>query len=581
MQIFAAASGQRLHLGKTVLVWFGARPPAPLPAHIAGVRVVLAGTALGFSFSDGGAEPARGWDGRLEGARTRAAAAGRLGLSAMGRGIATAAYATSTFLYHAEFVDMPDDVLRAAEGEAAASVLLGGVRQPSAAGGAPRGAGLRVADARVLIGSPSYGGWGLLPLWEHVTARRAAWAGRLPAAAAAGRAWAVLARDALGRFSGAAAGLQLLSAPARRLAAAVLELPSPSLPVPVGGAPSPAGARAAAGAPLLWLLGPAWDPSTLDGRALERAGVRTVGQLHRFLHAPPPLAVAFAPVMPVLRRAASALPPGWLEAAGVGMQQLVGCAPPRPDWVAAALVAARYPGGGRGRLLALELATVRQVTTALLGGTFAARDRRLEAFAGAAMEGAGAPPGGGPVPDAAAVRRIFRRVWGLPLDNRAKEIWWVLVYGAAASWVPCLCGAPRRGRSHFFWGCPIAQAVVAEVQRCLPPVAGFVSRVHMWLVAAPPGQFGDAWLVVALAALAAMDHARRVQVRRRLSPGGAGASVVGLSRRAVTFFWARLAEFCSLGLAPAAWRSQPCAFFCWVPDRAGPSVGAWRITRPP
>ena len=167
------------------------------------------------------------------------------------------------------------------------------------------------------------------------------------------------------------------------------------------------------------------------------------------------------------------------------------------------------------------------------------------------------------------------------MDNGTKEIFWILVYGAAHSWVPCVCGAPQRGRDHFYWACPVAQAVVAEVQRCLPPSAGFVTRSHFWLLRAPAGQFPQAWAVVALAALAAMESARRVQTRRARSQGGAApVPVQALSCRAVAAFWARIAEFCALGLAPDAWRAAPCSFFAWVPDLADHRVGAWRVTRP-
>jgi exonuclease III len=583
MHVFAAASGQRLHLGKTALLWVGARPTRPLPTHVAGLEVRASATALGFSFSDDGAVPARGWEGRLRGAEARSAAAARLGLSALGRGLACAAYATSTFLYHAEFADFGPQELAAAAAAAEAAVLGGGVRPPSAgaaAGAAPRGAALRVTDPRILVGSPSAGGWGLLPLREHVLARRAAWAARIPSAAAAGLPWGVLALAALQGFSGRGGELPSLPPPVRRLAAAVLELPRPAVHLP----PDAACAAAAAAAPLPWLLDgrAGWGPAAPDGRALARAGVRTVGQLWRLLHAPPPLAAALAPVMPVLQRARDELPGGWLAAAEAGLPA-AGAPAPGPCWAAAALQAARYPSGRDGRSLDISRAGVRRITAALVsaGGAVAARDRRLQEFALRACAG---PAGGQPVappPDAAAVRRLFRMVWSLPLDNGAKEIFWVLVYGAAHSWVPCVCGAPQRGRDHFYWACPVAQAVVAEVQRCLPPSAGFVARAHFWLLHAPAGQFPQAWAVVALAALAAMESARRVQTRRaRVQSGAAPMPVHALSCRAVAAFWARIAEFCALGLAPPAWRGAPCAFFTWVPDPADHGVGAWCVTRP-
>ena len=83
-------------------------------------------------------------------------------------------------------------------------------------------------------------------------------------------------------------------------------------------------------------------------------------------------------------------------------------------------------------------------------------------------------------------------------------------------------------------------------------------------------------MIVGLAAIAAMEHARRTMVRRQhTSP----PTVEVMSRRALAFFWAKIADFCALGLAPDDWKGQPCAFFKWV-QHAG-EAGTWQPTPPP
>jgi hypothetical protein len=73
-------------------------------------------------------------------------------------------------------------------------------------------------------------------------------------------------------------------------------------------------------------------------------------------------------------------------------------------------------------------------------------------------------------------------------------------------------GAPLL-RQHTFWGCPVAQAVVAAVLSALP--AGVQPRflcAHLWLCSPPAPEVINVhvWRVVCLAALSAMEYGRRV-----------------------------------------------------------------------
>ncbi len=181
--------------------------------------------------------------------------------------------------------------------------------------------------------------------------------------------------------------------------------------------------------------------------------------------------------------------------------------------------------------------------------------------------------------------------WKLRWDNAAKEVWWRLtvqgIPGAGGSdvWgeLPCPCGwqcpgrepqgrrlAARVVRVHFFWECPVAQAVVSELQRCLP--AGvLLSRAHVWLLQSPAPQVNlGVWRAVCLAALSAMDTGRRCcwkLNKERLERGPRQQSLheawglqgppaplhARAGRVAVLQFWSLLEGFAVLHRYPFQW----------------------------
>jgi hypothetical protein len=147
----------------------------------------------------------------------------------------------------------------------------------------------------------------------------------------------------------------------------------------------------------------------------------------------------------------------------------------------------------------------------------------------------------------------------------------------------------RKLRQHVFWECPVAQAVLQEVQAGVPGGTQLL-RQHVWLGLAPCSAIRLAvWRVVCIAALGAMDKGRRClwclhhkqldqqaaavgqdQELRQLSlweAWGVAPSEVGHAgdeqgqalqpvspllracRAAVQDFWARLQQFVS-GLPP-------------------------------
>ena len=201
------------------------------------------------------------------------------------------------------------------------------------------------------------------------------------------------------------------------------------------------------------------------------------------------------------------------------------------------------------------------------------------------------------------VGRVLRAAWRLPWHNVHKDTLWRMTvqgvqwaggHGLAPVGRACGCGwAPARAlpvearaaawQEHCFWSCPVAQAVVAEVVRGLPPALWPVlHRSHVWLLHSPADHIvSEVWHVVCLAALSAMRFGMRVLYARQRAAeeeqaenaglrqatleelwGGMaqvqhiapGASVlVSASRRAAGEFWAMLGEFVSVHDGSHTW----------------------------
>ena len=92
-------------------------------------------------------------------------------LSAFGRAFAASSYGLSTTLYQAEFLGLPpaaaEQLSKAASDLVDRNIAPGGGRKPPG------------VHTRLLYGNPREGGFGLLPLSQHIQARHAAWGLRL------------------------------------------------------------------------------------------------------------------------------------------------------------------------------------------------------------------------------------------------------------------------------------------------------------------------------------------------------------------------------------------------------------------
>lgn len=354
-----------------------------------------------------------------------------------------------------------------------------------------------------------------MPWRQHIIARHAAWGGRLLDPAAADRPWVALARGLL-----PACGAQLaarrprLPPPLVRVLGALFSLPG-AVPVADVERLDAAGRAAVAGMPLAWLAGPAGAHAT--PAACEAAAAATLGSLYAQLAAAqerlrqlanePGRAAADGRAVANSRlqaaeRLAAQLPPAW-AAAGSACR-----AEPRtqqPPWLTAVQAVAAWEVAAVGERLRPWQLTVKAATRVLLADRQAQRTAKLAESAALVQRTAG---------DAAAA---LRRAWLLPWDNRHKQVLWALLRDAIPTAARlrqaqrrCGCGALASGRPHHFWECPVAQAVVGELRRHLPEAAGAALQpAHVWLGEPPPETHAGSWAVVALAALGAMERARR------------------------------------------------------------------------
>jgi hypothetical protein len=334
------------------------------------------------------------------------------------------------------------------------------------------------------------------------------------------------------------------------------------------------------------------------------------------------LAKAAVVVMPVGMRAlvadtdrAAALLHGLLSAIPVEWKQAAGSAPPVDDAareVAASMILARLgwrippecPGaGGPTGLRALS---VRQGTALQMGPVHALRHSCHSRFVAEALDLGGATP---PEDELTAFATLLAGNWLARWENLQKETLWRMAVDGAPGGnsrvrfaCPCCGGNTPPGldspRIHCFWTCPVACAVIREVERALPlpPHAQPLSRACMWLAKPPPAVpslHAGVWQVVCMAALSAMEHGRRqawrlhkegeraaAQAAQRTAaayargtllhalgrqapappapppppPGGGPAERAG--KMAVQDFWSRLAELCALGKGLKGWRGH-------------------------
>ena len=228
-------------------------------------------------------------------------------------------------------------------------------------------------------------------------------------------------------------------------------------------------------------------------------------------------------------------------------------------------------------LLLSDSPAISSLTKVMLADIQAERATRCRAFVSSAVAGLQQPVG---VPALhAAFLAGMSQLWRVPCANKHKDVLWRLSVNGVSSAGghdiahrgPCVCGwvgvpaadrvagAPARdrgapaARAHAFWDCPVAQAVVRDVQLGVP--AGVrVLRHHVWLCVSPCASIHLAvWQVVCIAALSAMNVGRGVLWTRRADPRP--QAVACASRAAAADLWARLDDIVvTVGLSQRVWQ---------------------------
>ena len=221
MDVFGAATGQRLNPAKSKAMMMRSRtlPEVPPDAVLPWVR---SAKALGVTFHEGVGQPTIDWPAKVAAVEHRLCSLATLPVSAMGRGLACAAYGVSQLMFHAEFGGMPPHQLLRGLTSTIAAFVDSGVAPGQQVG--PRFAGVAVD---LLVGSPKEGGFGVLPLAQHIRARHAAWGARLACALAqtCPPPWAMVARCALASFPHACHPFAILAWRPLQLERALLPAP--------------------------------------------------------------------------------------------------------------------------------------------------------------------------------------------------------------------------------------------------------------------------------------------------------------------------------------------------------------------
>lgn len=540
MDTFAAASGQRLNRDKTVLLPIGTqRPLSPGPtAH--GLRIILECNVLGVTLRAFDRPATAPWTDILERMlRCHDRLTGLTGLSAFGRGIATASYGSSRLLHAAEYVGLPEAIHQKIESAVASVVDRNtSTAQTGNAESRPHGfAGLR----RDLIHlPPGAGGFGALPLRAHLTARSTKWAIRMLLDGSTSL-WSRLAWLALAK-----------ACP-----------PQPSHPALIWEH------MAINTYAIQWLTNEA--TLSLEGtpEPLRRilTAVQAFPKLGRRVAAPPSLTLQHDWISPLtLYRWRLYRPTSYLEK----WLDLGTPAWPFPPSMP------KSPGG-----MTLDRFTVRFGTRVLCAAQMTEVSKRFRLFVEEV---------GGSLPTDASPEIVtcstLSRLWSLPVPNPAKETFWRCFHDALPTaarlhqrW-RCGCNAPLHspGRKHHFHDCPIAVAVADTIAAKLPASTDTPLWPAIRAAKPPPNISQPIWDIVCLAACAAMDAGRRhfvhatqfAQPRATRTP----ALITESTAFAVAYFWEELdvATACPL---PATWRTG-------IPDnhpfiRWSPATSRWVV----
>ena len=598
LNTYAAATGQRINVGKSALLPLGNTPP-DLPPAVEGIPVVAHITALGVMHTNTAVPfqpqpqpqqlqqrsrymlrqssqtqlplPPRlqpchvqDWQTMSTAVEQACVRLSRLPLSTMGRGQLTSSYAISKALFLAEFSDMPEAQLSILERNVQYFVDTGvSHSQPPSL---PAHRPTRGLHHQLLYGRPADGGFGLLPLRQHILARHAVWASRLLQALTQPLAqqpqWATIASVLLQQccpgVPPVAAVLMATHSTAQQLQTGHIAQVQMMTPIPVG----PLHRMLVA----IQTLGPVQQVVPLD----PRSQLMDVHATEEWLRQP-------HPDIPTFLATATTL--GWHTHD-----------PDRP------LLPCRHT------------ISVAAVTHHLSASLSLARTEAHTAYIRQAMDPA---PTNTDIPQLLHnLRQSLAAVWKLPWETEYKETLWRLavngISGAGGAGIcfthPCPCGFvltpyqrcnnhSHMHRLHAFWDCPVAKAVTDQLQSQLH--IHHLSRAALWLLQTPAEHINTGvWQVVCNAAVTAMDYGRRRMWSAYIAAGRPAPhprlpAVLQAATAAVQRFWQILLQFADRQTIPPgpAWLGLGTAhpFLATTsPDAHQPdNLGPLFVTLPP
>ena len=390
------------------------------------------------------------WASRLAAASNTLHRIMALPLSEIGRGQAASSYAISTFLYHAEFSGMPPHLPQ----------IITELRRAVAPG----------VPWCILTASPKEGGFGVLPVNQHIQARHAAWA--------------------------------------VRLVHHLLQPPSPTTPHWVH---------------VARFLLTSSCPTLHPAQFLLSATTATASDVARGIFLPPSAAVPQLSAVPAscltnMALALNALGP--LYAAPISPHPLHQPHLPAAD-VQALLAPASWSVHSAPSVAAhasvppTSLTTpVRTFTTML---THSLRLQRTELHNRFLHQALGRPSN---ARDASALLATFQSVHQSISSGHLKSVYFRLaanaIPGAAIRPWTCPCAtqplpnAHQQARQHSFWDCPIATAIRHDIATALHISPSLLTQPDLWLMR-PPTHTSispDLWTATCLAALDAMEYGR-------------------------------------------------------------------------
>jgi exonuclease III len=604
MSVFGDASNQRLNSAKTKLLPVGPPSLAPVPATVAGIPVVASATTLGITFQAGmaDAQPKREWQHLADKLASKFRTLGGLPLSPFGRAMGATSYALSKVLYYLEHTGLPSAQQLDALQKALAKLVDRANKN-----------GFTYVRKELLVGPAKQGGFGMLDVGQHITARHAVWAVKLVTGDEE-VPWIHMGRALLRHLWGAGWHAMLpLQGAAQHPAHASHSDPDVRMPGPlarifhalhqlptlhdVAAAPLQLGPWCAS-API---VGNPWIVNH-DGQVLGRDNCSevvlrmsrsfTVGGLVEFTREAQaaseqewrgsrwalfPLPYARERTLPHLQF----LPGEWSVIASAAPAPQHPPGPAFNDAVRMLLdrLGWRFSDVGSDVpvVVPLSFLSVRMAYRMLLQPAVDLRVQRWRQFIADASGMAVVYVDDAMVKSLQGVLGlIWRRVkWS---NNRKYLYWQLVVDGIPTSarhntGASCYCSAESHAcpdRMHHFWHCPAAVAVVAEMCRCLG-----VSQLHrkqVWLMKLPDqmgghgealpagrvrGALKEVWMVVCLAALQAMwVTAKKIMgpnIRAALAAQPRGLHTVVVDS-AVAAFWELLHEFAQSSSIPGSWR---------------------------